>query len=108
MAVLDSVVGRLLYVVGIVLMMHAAYSAVDHLAYLKAVGRHETSLPSDIVLETLLSLAFFIPGAVLVSGTLKPIALELELATKTMDSIDATPGFKVLNTRASAIFGTAQ
>eukprot|EP00842_Homolaphlyctis_polyrhiza_P005006 jgi/Hompol1/5506/HPOL_001951-RA len=81
---------------GLVLIAHAGYSAFDHLAYLRSIGKHESQLPSDILFEVALSLLLFIPGAVVISGTLKPISLKLELSKKTMDTVDATPGFKII------------
>ncbi|KAI8833216.1 hypothetical protein BC829DRAFT_80865 [Chytridium lagenaria] len=44
-------VGRLLHTLGLILLVHAGYSAVEHLGYLKLVGRTEKSLPVEMIVE---------------------------------------------------------
>ncbi|KAH6564106.1 hypothetical protein BASA50_004030 [Batrachochytrium salamandrivorans] len=101
---MPSVMACLLFASGIVLLLHSGYSAIDHFAYLKTIGKQETQLPLDIILEVLVSILIFTQGAVMVAGDLKPIALEIELSRKSMDWVDSTPGFKIVNHRGSALF----
>ncbi|KAJ3149535.1 Membrane magnesium transporter 1 [Geranomyces michiganensis] len=101
---MTSWIGRTLYTVAVILLLHSGYSAFEHLAYLKMVGKTETSLPADIVIECLASVFVATIGVALVSGDLKPISLEKELATMSMDSIDSRPSFRTLHHRGKAIF----
>ncbi|KAL5036162.1 hypothetical protein RTP6_003753 [Batrachochytrium dendrobatidis] len=126
---MPSILACLLFSAGIILLLHAGYSAINPLftnraqsksipildfnrltvyfldfAYLKTIGKHDSNLPTDIIFEILVSIVVFSQGAVMVAGDLKPISLQLELSQKTMDWVDATPGFKIVNHRGSALF----
>ncbi|EGF81806.1 hypothetical protein BATDEDRAFT_87255 [Batrachochytrium dendrobatidis JAM81] len=101
---MPSILACLLFSAGIILLLHAGYSAINHFAYLKTIGKHDSNLPTDIIFEILVSIVVFSQGAVMVAGDLKPISLQLELSQKTMDWVDATPGFKIVNHRGSALF----
>ncbi|KAL2915437.1 hypothetical protein HK105_205053 [Polyrhizophydium stewartii] len=96
--------GRVLYAAGLVLLAHAGYSAIEHFAYLKTIGKHDSHLPSDIIIELAVSLLLLIQGAVLVAGPLKPVSLQIELAKKSIELVDSTPGFKVVNHRGRSLF----
>ncbi|KAJ3074467.1 Membrane magnesium transporter 1 [Quaeritorhiza haematococci] len=77
-----SWLGRLVYTIGLIFLFHSGYSAVEHLAYVKVVGKSESRLPTDIVVECLLGLIVSSIGIVLVAGRLKPILLETEMCKK--------------------------
>ncbi|KAJ3330430.1 Membrane magnesium transporter 1 [Blyttiomyces sp. JEL0837] len=100
-------VGQLTTLLGLILLVHSGYSAVEHLSYLKIVGKTEKSLPSDIVIECLLSVLICIVGSVLMAGTFKEISLKKEVALRTMDSLDYRPGFRTLHHRGRVIFSNA-
>ncbi|KAI8916491.1 membrane magnesium transporter-domain-containing protein [Powellomyces hirtus] len=101
---MTSWIGRLIYSIGALLLVHSGYSAFEHVAYLKTVGKAEGALPSDIILECLTSVLFCMAGISLVSGDLKPISLVDEVATLSMDSIDARPSFRTMHHRGTALF----
>ncbi|KAJ3015984.1 hypothetical protein HKX48_004283 [Thoreauomyces humboldtii] len=92
-------------VIGFVLLLHSGYSAFDHLAYLKMVGKVEANLPIDIVVECLASVLFCMVGVVLVAGDLKPISLEKTLQQTSMDTLESRPNFRTLHHRGKALFG---
>ncbi|TPX52960.1 hypothetical protein SeMB42_g01090 [Synchytrium endobioticum] len=96
--------GRVLLSIGFMLLLHSGYSATEHLAYLKSVGKHESWLPVDIVLECLASLVLCTIASVMVSGTLRPIHLEDELSRKPMDHLDHLPSFRTMHHRGKALF----
>ncbi|KND04411.1 uncharacterized protein SPPG_08819 [Spizellomyces punctatus DAOM BR117] len=101
---MTSWIGRLFYTIGAILLVHSGYSAFEHLAYIKVIGKHEAQLPIDIVGECLLSVLLCILGVVLVAGDLRPISLEKQLSRMTLDTIDMRPSFRTLHHRGKAIF----
>ncbi|TCD71822.1 hypothetical protein EIP91_003165 [Steccherinum ochraceum] len=72
-------VGDLLLLIATLAILHAAYSTYEHLSHLKSLGRPEGSLPSDIVVETLVALAFGIIGSVVRTPALREITWRSEM-----------------------------
>ncbi len=82
---------KLLYSLGLVMLLHAGYSAKTHLSFLKSVGTAEDLLPLDILLELALSLVFCCIALTGISGSFQPVLLKEELSKKCMPSVH--PGF---------------
>lgn len=80
-------------------MLHSGYSAREYLLYSKSIGRTDTSLPFEIVLECLISLGIMTVALILGVGELKPISYEEEMKRYSIDGINARPSFQVLNHR---------
>ncbi|KAJ2765674.1 hypothetical protein IWQ56_004005 [Coemansia nantahalensis] len=80
-------------------MLHSGYSAREYLLYSKSIGRQDHSLPSDIVLECLVSLAVMTVALVLGVGSLKPISYEAEMKRYSVDGVFSRPSFQVFNHR---------
>ncbi|KAI1319914.1 Membrane magnesium transporter 1 [Mortierella claussenii] len=99
-----SYLGRLVCLLGFLLLFHSGYSTFEHLSYLKAVDGHESGLPLDIVLELLVSVALFGFGIVLVADDFKEILMETEMAKQSIESLDARPSFYSFNHRGRAVF----
>ncbi|KAJ1505606.1 hypothetical protein HMI54_015491 [Coelomomyces lativittatus] len=57
------------------LLFHSAYSAFEHVTYLKSINRTNEPLPSDIVLETLLATFLCLFSVLLLTDPFKPISL---------------------------------
>ncbi|CUT99654.1 magnesium transporter [Echinococcus multilocularis] len=60
--------GRCLVIFGLVTLVHAAYSAIQHRTYLKLTGVHFDYLPPDIFWQTIIGLAITIAGVIRVAG----------------------------------------
>ncbi|KAJ1730487.1 hypothetical protein LPJ61_002983 [Coemansia biformis] len=88
-------------------MLHAGYSAREHLLYCKSIGRHDHSLPVDIVLECLVSLAVMTVALVVGVGKLKPISYEAEMKRYSIDGVFSRPSFQVFNHRGRMLRPTA-
>jgi len=86
-----------------VALFHAAFSTYEHLSHLKALGRPEGSLPSSIVLESLLALFLGIIGACVKAPPLKEITWASEMKTRTIDDMDARMGFASFVTRGNVL-----
>ncbi|KAN0130939.1 magnesium transporter [Lactarius tabidus] len=95
--------GRLILGVAMVALFHAAFSTYEHLSHLKALGRPESSLPSSIVLESLLALFLGIVGACVKAPPLKEITWASEMRTRTIDDMDARMGFANFVTRGNVL-----
>ncbi|KAI9027890.1 magnesium transporter [Hyaloraphidium curvatum] len=93
-------VARGLTILGLLLLLHSGYSAIEHIAFLKATERFESVLPGDIVTECLVGMAISVAGVVMLATPLKPILLEIELARKTYDVLDNRLSFLPARTRA--------
>ncbi|KAI0288405.1 magnesium transporter [Russula brevipes] len=95
--------GRLLLTIATVALFHAAYSTYEHLSHSKALGRPEGSLPSSIVLESLVALFLGIVGACLKAPPLKEITWASEMRTRTIDDMDSRMGFANFETRGKIL-----
>ncbi|CAG8492307.1 5232_t:CDS:2 [Ambispora gerdemannii] len=95
--------GRVLCFLGFLIFIHASYSTYEHLSYLKAVEKVERDLPIDITIETLVSVAVFSLGIILVANPLKEILMKTEMAKQTIDKIDTRPSFMTFNHRGRIV-----
>ncbi|KAJ2327607.1 hypothetical protein IWW51_001658 [Coemansia sp. RSA 2702] len=86
-------------VAAFVSMLHSGYSAREYLLYSKSVGRQDLSLPIEIVLECLVSLAVMTVALVVGVGKLKPISYEAEMKRYSIDGVFSRPSFQVFNHR---------
>ncbi|KAL7411724.1 hypothetical protein BDY24DRAFT_395818 [Mrakia frigida] len=85
-------------------LLHAAFSAYEHLAHLKALDRQD-SLPSSIVIEALAAFAVFLVGVPLSSQPLMKISWESYMQSRTIDEVDSKLAFARMRTRAETLFG---
>ncbi|OCH96312.1 hypothetical protein OBBRIDRAFT_718648 [Obba rivulosa] len=74
--------GSLMLVIATLALLHGAYSTYEHLSYLKALGRPEGALPSDIALEVVVALVLAIVGATLRTPPLREITWRSEMKRK--------------------------
>ncbi|KZP25527.1 hypothetical protein FIBSPDRAFT_855711 [Athelia psychrophila] len=84
---------QLLLILATAALLHAAFSTYEHLSLLKSLGRPAGALPADIVLESLGALALGILGSSLNAPSLRDISWQAEMRTRTIDEVDARPGF---------------
>ncbi|KAJ6619859.1 magnesium transporter [Mycena sp. CBHHK59/15] len=87
-----------------VAVLHAAFSTYEHLSHLKAMGRPEGSLPTDIVLEALFALVLGIIGASLNAPPLKEITWAAEMRKRSIDEMDSRLGFASFVNRGRNLF----
>ncbi|KAF9073313.1 magnesium transporter [Rhodocollybia butyracea] len=85
--------GRSLLLFAILALLHAAFSTYEHFSHLKALGKPEGSLPRDIMFEAIIALAVGILGATLNAPPLKETTWSSEMKTRSIDEMDARPGF---------------
>lgn len=70
---------RCLCVVGLVSLIHCAYSAAQHRSYLRLTEQEFTHLPADILLQTIVSLLLVCYSAAYVAGEFLPIRADLQV-----------------------------
>ncbi|KAF8785574.1 ER membrane protein complex subunit 5-like [Argiope bruennichi] len=85
--------GNFCVFLGLLSLIHAAYSAAQHRAYLRLIEQTFESLPCDIVAQTILSLFLTIFGVTVISGDFKEIRAVTELENKTYEVIGNRPSF---------------
>ncbi|TFY79781.1 hypothetical protein EWM64_g4229 [Hericium alpestre] len=95
--------GHLLLIVATLAMFHAAFSTYEHLSHLKAMGRPEGALPSDIIAEALASLVLGILGASLKAPESREITWASEMKKRTIDEMDSRLGFANWVTRGKIL-----
>jgi hypothetical protein len=80
---------RLLLCLAALIVFHAAYSTYEYVSHLKALGRPETSLPTDIVLEAYIGMLLGIVAASLNAPPLREITWASEMHKRTIDEMDS-------------------
>jgi membrane magnesium transporter 1 len=91
--------GKLLLIVGILGLCHAAYSAAQHRTYLRLTEQNFSNLPIDIVLQTLVSLLICALGLLQIGGTFRQIKVTSDWENKTWDNIASRQSFYSFNHR---------
>eukprot|EP00013_Stygamoeba_regulata_P008993 CAMPEP_0177686026 /NCGR_PEP_ID=MMETSP0447-20121125/33343_1 /TAXON_ID=0 /ORGANISM="Stygamoeba regulata, Strain BSH-02190019" /LENGTH=107 /DNA_ID=CAMNT_0019196109 /DNA_START=89 /DNA_END=412 /DNA_ORIENTATION=+ len=94
--------GLCLAAVGLVLLLHSIFSAVEHREYIRLMET-EQGLPMDIQIECIVAVAIFIVGAGIVGTNFVPIKLTEKFARKTSDMIMARSEFSLFNTRGRVL-----
>lgn len=90
---------KYLITIGLISLVHAAFSAAQHRSYLRLVEEEFTNLPLDIVIQALVSLFVTMIGIVNVCGEFKEIKALDDLKGKSLDVIYNRPSFYVFNHR---------
>ncbi|GJE91279.1 membrane magnesium transporter-like protein [Phanerochaete sordida] len=96
-------VGNVLLLLACVAILHAAFSTYEHLSQLKALGRPEGALPTDIVIEAIVALALGTLGSVLRTDELREITWRSEMKKRPLEDIDPRLSFSVFAARAGLL-----
>eukprot|EP01102_Stenamoeba_stenopodia_P019962 TRINITY_DN7642_c0_g2_i1.p1 TRINITY_DN7642_c0_g2~~TRINITY_DN7642_c0_g2_i1.p1 ORF type:complete len:134 (-),score=30.74 TRINITY_DN7642_c0_g2_i1:63-416(-) len=91
-----------LLALSLVLMLHAAYSTVQHRTYLKLVEKPYERVPTDILVEGVVAVVISIIAiALFPTSPLKPIKITTHIATTTLDQRESKTDFAVFSHRGS-------
>ncbi|KAJ7043700.1 magnesium transporter [Mycena alexandri] len=93
-----------LLTVATIAIFHAAFSTYEHLSHLKAMGRPEGSLPTDIIIEALIALVLGTIGASLKAPPLKEITWAAEMRKRSIDDMDSRLAFASFVNRGKNLF----
>jgi len=99
--------GRALLLLATITVLHTAFSTYEHISHLKALGRPEGSLPTDIVFEALIALVLGIIGASLNAPALKDITWQSEMRERSVDEMDSRLGFASFVNRGRTLLFTS-
>ncbi|TFL05131.1 magnesium transporter [Pterulicium gracile] len=80
---------RLLLIVAGLITFHAAYSTYEYVSHLKALGKTDSALPTDIIVETIVGMLLGIVAASLNAPPLKEITWASEMRKRTIDEMDS-------------------
>ncbi|KAG8682223.1 hypothetical protein FRC12_009939 [Ceratobasidium sp. 428] len=98
--------GKGMIVASILGLLHAAYSAYEHLSLLKALDRPTpNTLPVDIIIECFVAMALFVVGATIDAPAFKENSWASEMRTRKIGDVDSRLGFASFNHRGRLLFG---
>eukprot|EP00128_Syssomonas_multiformis_P008601 Colp12_sorted_trinity150504_noHs@13422 len=100
----QTVAGRVILSVGLLVLLHAAYSAEEHHKLAKLVEDEDERLPFDIILQTFIAFLVCCYGAVNSFGSFQNISAASEWNSKTWDSISNRASFNTFNHRGRLLF----
>ncbi|KAA0185095.1 hypothetical protein FBUS_00824 [Fasciolopsis buskii] len=82
-------IARITVVIGLLGLLHAAYSATQHRSYLRLTEQESDSLPIDIVFQTIVSFGIACIGLIGASGSFKEIEASAEFRDKILELVDS-------------------
>lgn len=103
--------GKLILTLGLIGLCHAAYSATQHKSYMR-LTEHDldstsssiSSLPLDILVQTVVCLFMSCVGVIRVAAKFKPIKITSEWENKTWDNVANRTSFYSFNHRGKFLF----
>ena len=100
-----SFIYRAITWVGVLLIVHSAYSFVHYKMLMKSLGNTEraTIMPFDVQIEVLLGFLLSLFGVVGASGKLQPAKVTDIVSNKDFDVYDHRSDFRIFNHRAAAL-----
>ncbi|XP_078033875.1 ER membrane protein complex subunit 5 [Augochlora pura] len=98
-----TTVHKLITFIGILSILHAAYSAAQHRSYLRITEQEFTTLPIDILIQGIVSLFMVMYGIMYIAGDFKEIRAVVDLENKSWETLRNLPSFQVFNHRGSII-----
>merc|ERR1712142_192140 len=103
--VMASPIYKVFVAVGLLCILHAAYSAAQHRTYLRLTKTEFLALPLDIAIQCLVALGVVAFGVINVAGELKEIRVTAELEKQSFETVWNNPSFYSFNHRGKALFG---
>uniref|UniRef100_A0A1B6DCB6 Membrane magnesium transporter n=1 Tax=Clastoptera arizonana TaxID=38151 RepID=A0A1B6DCB6_9HEMI len=100
---MSSISYKLLTCVGLISLLHSAYSAAQHRSYLRITEQEFTSLPFDILCQGIISLFITMYGVMGTAGEFKEIRATVELESKSWETLRNHPSFYIFAHRGRAL-----
>ncbi|XP_053675327.1 ER membrane protein complex subunit 5 [Anopheles nili] len=98
-----AIFNKIQIVLGFLFLLHAAYSAAQHRAYLRITEQEFSELPIDIIFQAIASLIFIIYNILQVVGDFKEIRAAVDLQAKSWETLSNIPSFYTFNHRGKAL-----
>ena len=90
---------RFITLIGLMSILHAAYSAAQHRSYLRITEQEFTTLPIDILIQGIVSLFMVMYGVMYIAGDFKEIRAVVDLENKSWETLRNLPSFHLFNHR---------
>lgn len=98
---MKSNIALLCVVLGLFTLLHSAYSAAQHRAFLRLIEHTFETLPIDIIAQALFGLLLALWGVTAIAG-FKEIRATTELENKSFEVFGNRPSFYTFNHRGSS------
>ena len=100
-----SFIYRAITWVGVLIIVHSAYSFVHYKVLMKSLGNTQqaTTMPFDVQIEVLAGFFLSLFGVVGASGKLQPAKVTDIVSNKDFDVYDHRSDFRIFNHRAAAL-----
>ncbi|KFM67176.1 Membrane magnesium transporter 1, partial [Stegodyphus mimosarum] len=96
-------IGKFFITVGLISLIHSAYSAAQHRSYLRLTEQGFDYLPINIIAQTILSLLVTIWGVTFIAGDFKEIRATTELENKSFEAVGNRPSFYTFSHRGRVL-----
>ncbi|KAB7499479.1 Membrane magnesium transporter 2 [Armadillidium nasatum] len=84
---------KIICLIGLFSLLHTGYSAAEYRATLRVIEQEYSSLPSDILLQGLISLIVMMYGVLYSVGDFKEIRATIQLENKSWETAGNRPSF---------------
>lgn len=98
-----TTVHKFITFIGLMLILHAAYSAAQHRTYLRITEQEFTTLPIDILIQGIVSLFMVMYGVMYIAGDFKEIRAVVDLENKSWETLRNLPSFQIFNHRGRSL-----
>lgn len=95
---------KLLVTVGLLFLAHAAYSAAQHRAYIRLTEQEFTTLPADILIQSIAGLVITCLGIVKVVGHFREIKAAADLEKRSWECLANRPSLYSFAHRGRNLF----
>lgn len=96
---------KFLLMFGLITLLHAAYSAAQHRAYLRLTEQDFTSLPLDILIQSIAGLIITCHAVIRTLGNFKEIRVASDVDRKSWEHFSNRTSFYCFNHRGKSLFG---
>ncbi|CAL7949450.1 unnamed protein product [Xylocopa violacea] len=89
--------------IGLMSILHTAYSAAQHRSYLRITEQEFITLPIDILIQGIISLFMVMYGVLYIAGDFKEIRAVVDLENKSWETLRNLPSFQIFNHRGRSL-----
>ncbi|CAK8698491.1 ER membrane protein complex subunit 5-like [Clavelina lepadiformis] len=91
-------------IVGLACIVHAGFSAAQHRSFVRLTEQEFSSLPLDIVVQSILGLFLASYGILMVSGDFKNIQVNADMKEKSFETVGNRFAFCTFEHRGKALY----
>ncbi|XP_071868821.1 ER membrane protein complex subunit 5 [Bombus fervidus] len=95
---------KFITLMGLLSILHTAYSAAQHRSYLRITEQEFITLPIDILIQGIISLFMVMYGVMYFAGDFKEIRAVVDLENKSWETLRNLPSFQIFSHRGRSLF----